>query len=67
MMRAYAVSLDQRSKAAVNVSHGHREIDHCVVTFFRAAPGLKAGGREVVAVQPLTATERETTEAVRAK
>ena len=40
-----------------NVTHTHREIDHCVAPSFDAAPGVKAGGREDMAVQPLTAME----------
>jgi len=38
----------------VLVTHAHRETEHCVVPFFRAAPGVKAGDREDIAVQPLT-------------
>lgn len=40
-----------------NVTHAHREIDHCVAPSFDAAPGVKAGGREDMAVQSLTAME----------
>ena len=40
-----------------NVTHAHREIYHCVAPSFHAAPGVKAGGRENMAVQPLTAME----------
>ena len=52
-----------------NVTHAHREIDHCVASFFRAALGVKAGGREDMSVvvgliirlriQSLTALESE--------
>ena len=37
-----------------NVTHAHREIDHCV-----APPGVKACSREDMAVPPLTAMESE--------
>ena len=40
-----------------NVTPAHREIDHCVAPSFHVAPGAKAGGREDMAVQPLTAME----------
>ena len=40
-----------------NVTHAHREIDHCVALSFHATSGVKAGGREDMAVQPLTAME----------
>ena len=40
-----------------NVIHAHREIDHCVAPSFDGAPGAKAGGREDMAVQSLTAME----------
>ena len=39
------------------VTHAHREIDHCVAPSFDAAPGVKAGDREDMAVQSLTTTE----------
>ena len=47
-----------------NVTHAHREIDHCVAPSFHAAPGVKAGGREDMAVRPLTAMESKYNEAV---
>jgi len=39
----------------LNVTHTHREIGHCVVSSFHDAPGVKAGGREDMDVQLLTA------------
>ena len=40
-----------------DVTHAHREIDHCVAPSFHAAPGVKTGGREDIAVRSLTAIE----------
>jgi hypothetical protein len=48
-------TLSESSAPVFNVTHAHREIDHCVVPSFYAAPGVKAVGRKDMAVQPLTA------------
>jgi len=50
-------TLPASSTPVFNVTHAHREIDHCVVPFSRAAPGVKAGGREDMVFQPLTSME----------
>ena len=50
-------TLSASSTPVFNVTYAHREINHCVVPSFHAAPGVKAGGRDDMAVQSLTAME----------